>query len=241
MPVITPPTTVKIVTEAGNLTQIWHEYFASLQVVVNSFDDVQSQIVVSSESSGGAGGDSSASMRSLENKEIFSISQKSEHDDTFSLFSQTNYQQPWIRAGSTQGQLVFWDVDIGEWVNTEVDELFWDDTNKRFGIGINTLNSTLQIEGSVSKSITTKTSDYVLDSGDYTILLDGTSNTITATLPTAVDITGRIYNLKCIEDINQCDIATNSTETIDGDTVNFVLIKHEIITIQSDGSNWWII
>lgn len=36
--------------------------------------------------------------------------------------------------GTAQGQMGFWDGS--KWVHTETNELFWDDTNKRLGIGI---------------------------------------------------------------------------------------------------------
>lgn len=89
--------------------------------------------------------------------------------------------------------------------------------------------------------IETKTNDYTLDSDDYTILLDGTSNTVTASLPTAAGIEGKIFNLKCTDDTFQCDVDPDGTEEIDGDSANFILSKDEVITIQSDGTNWWII
>lgn len=109
-----------------------------------------------------------------------------------------------------------------------------------FGIGVNP-TSKLQVAGSMSLPIAAKTSNYTLTKLDYTILLDGTSNTVTATLPAASGITGRIYKLKSIDDTNQTDVATNGSETIDGSSTNFILSKDEVITIQSDGSNWWII
>ncbi len=90
-----------------------------------------------------------------------------------------------------------------------------------------------------SIAIRTEASDYTIAETDYTILLDGTSNTVTATLPTAVGIKGKIYNIKCIDDTNACDVAT--TEEIDGDGANFGLLKDESITIQSDNEKWWIL
>ena len=118
---------------------------------------------------------------------------------------------------------------------------FVDASIDNVGINTSTPNSSLQVEGSISKPIASKTTNYTLNDEDYTILLDGTSNTVTATLPTAVGITGRIYNIKCIDDTNQCDIDPDGIEEIDSNNANFILTKHETITIQSDGSNWWII
>jgi len=92
-----------------------------------------------------------------------------------------------------------------------------------------------------TNAINTKTNDYTLDGNDYTILLDGNANPVTATLPTAVGINERIYNIKCIDDTFLCDIEIDGAEEIDGDNSNFVLSLHDVITIQSDNANWWII
>ena len=93
----------------------------------------------------------------------------------------------------------------------------------------------------VALPITTKIANYTVTTSDYIILLDGTSNTVTATLPTAVGNSGKTFYLKCINSTYQCDIATNVAEEIDGDSSNFVLNLHEVIKIVSDSSNWWII
>lgn len=113
--------------------------------------------------------------------------------------------------------------------------------NERVGIGTLTPTSKLQVIGSIGLPIATKTSDYTLTKDDYTVLLNASSNTVTGNLPTAVGIEDTIYNIKCIDDTFTCDIDPSGTEEIDGDNANFELIKDEIITIQSDGSNWWII
>ncbi len=118
---------------------------------------------------------------------------------------------------------------------------FIDGATGNVGINTPTPSSKLEIGGSISLPISEKTTNYTLTISDYTILLDGTSSTVTATLPAASGITGRIYNIKCIDATNQCDVNPNASEEIDGDSANFILNKDEVITIQSDGSNWWII
>ena len=114
------------------------------------------------------------------------------------------------------------------------------DNDGDVGIGTDTPASTLQVEGTMALSITTKTADYII-ANDNTILLDGTSNTVTATLPTAVGITGRIYTIKCIDDTSVVDIATSGTEEIDGSSSNVALTLNDAVRLQSDGANWWII
>jgi hypothetical protein len=40
-----------------------------------------------------------------------------------------------LDAGTVSGQMAFWDHANSKWVHTETNELVWDDTNKRLGIG----------------------------------------------------------------------------------------------------------
>ena len=72
-----------------------------------------------------------------------------------------------------------------------------------------------------SLPIVTKTGDYTATDLDHTILADGTSNTVTITLPAGVS--GRTYTIKCIDNTFQVDIDPDGTEEIDGDSANFVL------------------
>ncbi len=101
-------------------------------------------------------------------------------------------------------------------------------------------NNVLNLAG-LGPNLVTKTNDYTATVNDTTILIDGSANTVTLTLPTAVGINRRIYNIKCIDDTFLCDVATDGSEEIDEDSSNFSLAQHEVITIQSDNANWWII
>jgi hypothetical protein len=73
---------------------------------------------------------------------------------------------------------------------------------------------------------------------DSTVLVNA-SGSRTMTLPTAVGITGRIYTIKT----NQAAavVATTSSQTIDGSTTYSLTALYKYVTVQSDGSNWWII
>ena len=88
-------------------------------------------------------------------------------------------------------------------------------------------------------AIAAKTSDYTLTENDITILLDGSSNSVTAILP-ATTAKGRVFFIKSINTTNKTDINPNGN-SIDDDSNNFNLSKDEVITVQFDGSNWWII
>lgn len=77
---------------------------------------------------------------------------------------------------------------------------------------------------------------------DYTILCSASGGLFTVTLPTAVGLLGKIYNIKKTDSTgNAVTIDGNASETIDGDTTKALNLQYESLTIQSDGTNWHII
>ena len=52
-----------------------------------------------------------------------------------------------VEDGTVQGQMTFWNHLTTEWLHTETSEFFWDDTNKRIGIGTSTPTKTLEVNG----------------------------------------------------------------------------------------------
>lgn len=112
----------------------------------------------------------------------------------------------------------------------------------RLGIGNDNPASTLDISGSISKPIETITTNTLLDNTHSTILVDAASGDLTIDLPAATACKGRLYCVKKIDSTtNTITIDGNGTETIDGDLVKQINIQYVSITIQSDGSNWYII
>ena len=115
------------------------------------------------------------------------------------------------------------------------------------GLGTRPSYNTLGIElalysDTLFKPVTTQTTaTLTLGASHYTVLCDATSNTVTINLPTAVGYDGRIYNIKAINVDNAVTVDANGTEEIDGSATAITLALMESITIQSDGSNWWII
>lgn len=63
---------------------------------------------------------------------------------------------------------------------------------------------------------------------------------LTLTLPTAIGVTGKMYNIKSKTD-DIITINTTGGQTIDGEPSDEINIKNTNKTIQSDGSNWIII
>ena len=103
-------------------------------------------------------------------------------------------------------------------------------------LGINETNptSTLDVNGSMSLPITTKSANYTATASDYTIVF---TTAATLTLPSAVNIEGRIYIIKNL-DSSTTLVTPDGTETIDGSTGNYDIFSGGATTFQSDGSNW---
>jgi hypothetical protein len=124
----------------------------------------------------------------------------------------------------------------------------------KVGIGNNNNapNSTLDVAGSVSKSIITKTADYTATDQDYTIFY--TSNSHTLTLPSASSCKGRIYVVAAENTASgHITISRSGTDEIiyaysnSGKTEAYVGhdpntgIKISSLTFQSDGVSKWIV
>lgn len=88
---------------------------------------------------------------------------------------------------------------------------------------------------------TVTASSVSLGANDYSVICDCSSNPITVNLPTAVGNT-RIYNVKKVDSsINKVTIDGNGAELIDNNLTQSLFYRDESMTIQSDGSNWWIL
>lgn len=108
------------------------------------------------------------------------------------------------------------------------------------GTGTNFLSDNGTYKTVSTRAILTKTGNYTLSAGDEVILLDATSNTVTATLPTAVGIGGTVFIIKCINDTYACTINTTSSQTIDGNLA-LSLSNMESVTLISNGANYYIL
>lgn len=95
--------------------------------------------------------------------------------------------------------------------------------------------------GSFAVPLVTKTGNYTLTSLDCVALADGTSSTVTITLPTAVGCTGRHYIIKAINVINAVTVATTGGQTIDGAATYALTTQYQSITVVSNNANWWIV
>jgi hypothetical protein len=90
----------------------------------------------------------------------------------------------------------------------------------------------------VINPITTVTANYTVTDEDHTILTNG-SSVLNVGLPSAVTNSNYVYNVKNVS-TNAITISA-AAGNIDGQSSQAICQQFENITVQSDGSNWFII
>lgn len=98
--------------------------------------------------------------------------------------------------------------------------------------------------GSASTSLAyaAKTANYTLTSTDDVVAGATSGGAFTLTLPTAVGIAGKVYEvIKTDTSTNGLTIDGNSTETIGGSTTQILYGQYEAMRFISDGANWQIL
>ncbi|MCK7557518.1 hypothetical protein MKQ70_21935 [Chitinophaga sedimenti] len=103
-------------------------------------------------------------------------------------------------------------------------------------------NSTLQVAGSMSLAIKTVDDAYTLNDLDNTVLVDASTKDIAIGLPAPVN--GRVYTIKKIGNggiDNEVVITPAGSALIDGGPSVTIYNDWTFITLQSDGTNWFII
>lgn len=76
--------------------------------------------------------------------------------------------------------------------------------------------------------------------GGVLFLCDATSGAFTITLPPAAQIPNRIIHIKKVDAVNNVTVDGNGSETIDGALTETLSTQYEVLTVVSDGSNWFI-
>jgi hypothetical protein len=114
-----------------------------------------------------------------------------------------------------------------------------DEANTRLGVGTATPNSSFHSDGSFAGMYRAITAARTLDVTDWTV--NCTAGTFAVTLPTAVGIDGRQYNIKN-SGTGVITINTTSGQTVDGAASGIItLVQYDSITVVSNGANWIII
>lgn len=98
----------------------------------------------------------------------------------------------------------------------------------------------------VYSAISTKTASHVVTATDHTLLFDCTVGALTATLPAAATNSGRMLTFKKIDSsVNTLTVDGNGTETIQAlgapATTQVITGQGETLTIQSNGTGWYVI
>lgn len=115
------------------------------------------------------------------------------------------------------------------------------------GLGTDSPNSVLSVGGSISlpvKTISGTDNPYSVTANDSTIFVAADTGAISASLPSATGIAGRIYTFKLVNDNFSVSIAPSGAETLDGrdSSAPFTMdYRGDFVTIQSDGTNWMIV
>ena len=128
------------------------------------------------------------------------------------------------------------------------------------GINVSAVTNSLDVGGNISCSVVTASlftgtantasllsnfvapiriisSSYTLTTSDYTIICNNTAS-ITASLPSISGTAGRLFNIKSV---NSSSILVSGSSMIDGGTSILISAQYSSLSIQSDGTQWWII
>ncbi len=97
------------------------------------------------------------------------------------------------------------------------------------------------MDGGIALAIVAKTTHYTTSAKDHTITCGAGNETFTVTLIAAASATGQILNIKNVGTGTITVAGDSGTDTIDGATTQVLGSQYDCITIQCDGTDWWII
>ncbi len=93
----------------------------------------------------------------------------------------------------------------------------------------------------IGNTVNTISSNYTVSGTDYIILANAASGNIIITLYTAINNKGKVLKFKKIDSsANTITIDGNGSETIDGSITKVLSTQYSILSIVSDGTNWYI-
>lgn len=120
--------------------------------------------------------------------------------------------------------------------------LFFDSTNSNKLSVKNSAGVTSEVGGIDQPSIREVSASGDILSTDYTLYVTSSSAT-TQTLPTAIGINGKVYNIKNLDSTENGVVTINTTsdQTIDVINTSVVITYPQSLTVQSTGANWIII
>lgn len=99
----------------------------------------------------------------------------------------------------------------------------------------------LSWENNSSQIIAWANAQYAVSANNATILVNYPSAAFGVVLPSATTITGQQFKIKKIDSsANAVTVSTTSSQTIDNSLTYPLSTQYQSVTLQSDGSNWWI-
>ena len=111
------------------------------------------------------------------------------------------------------------------------------------GIGTTTPTTSLSVNGAITTSITTITSNITLSVNHYTVICDTTAGDIGVQLPVnGSGVIGRMYRIKNASTSGNNVIVDGNGSNIDGASSFTITYSGGVMgfnTFQSDGTNWW--
>ena len=91
-------------------------------------------------------------------------------------------------------------------------------------------------------TITVLDSPFTPTNANFTVLCDASGGPISVTLPAGATMVGQGFNFKKIDaSANIITITPNGAELIDGAANKKLIMQYTTISIQTDGSNWYIL
>lgn len=110
------------------------------------------------------------------------------------------------------------------------------------GLGVTPISTLDVANGSFGAGLTAVSANTTLDVTHFTVLVDASGGAKTITLPAASGALRRIYNIKKTDSsANVVTIDGNASETIDGALTVLLNTQYDVVRIQCDSSNWYII
>jgi hypothetical protein len=92
------------------------------------------------------------------------------------------------------------------------------------------------------RTVAAKTSAYTMTADDSFITCDTSGGAFTVTLPDALNVKGREFDIKKIDSsANAATLDGKGSQTIDGSITAVIQAQYESVTVISDGSTWHVI
>jgi hypothetical protein len=152
------------------------------------------------------------------------------------------FSNAWLLGGNNEaGEEIFGTLnnfDIPIYTNNAQVGIF--KTNGRFGWGVSSPSSTIEVSGSNGiGNVVSKNADYTATISDYMIIVDASGGNVTITLPSASGVYRREYVIKKV-DSSANTVTVASASLVDGASTFTMYSQYYSVKVKSDASTWHI-